>query len=181
MLNPVYFLAVLFVKLFKESFGFRVSGLGLRGKARENRAMRNSVHSLSLTPPTSQLTAPPGQEPCPLHSLSLGLRWIEFQALPGPEARALRAKTMRRASFPGPGGQFKCGMWSAECGMARTETKNSEFPIPNSEFGGDRWARLALRRHGGVSEWNSFPADAFCAQRPCFRATSLPLPRKENR
>ena len=46
---------------------------------------------------------------------------------------------------------------------------------------GARWARLIVRRHGGVSEWNSFPADAFFAQRPSFRATSLPLPRKENR
>ena len=34
-----------------------------------------------------------------------GARWIEFQALPGPEARALRAKTMRPASFLGRGGQ----------------------------------------------------------------------------
>jgi hypothetical protein len=39
---------------------------------------------------------------------------IEFQAMPGPEARALRVKTMRRRSFLGPGGQPKCGMWNAE-------------------------------------------------------------------
>jgi hypothetical protein len=44
---------------------------------------------------------------------------IEFQALPGPEARALRAKTMRQHSFSGLGGQLKCGMPIAECGMGK--------------------------------------------------------------
>jgi hypothetical protein len=32
-------------------------------------------------------------------------RCVEFLALPGPEARAGRAKIMRPISFPGPGGQ----------------------------------------------------------------------------
>jgi hypothetical protein len=35
----------------------------------------------------------------------VGVKGVEFQALPGPEARALRAKTIRRTSFLGPGGQ----------------------------------------------------------------------------
>jgi len=35
----------------------------------------------------------------------VGLSPIEFQALPGPEVRALREKTMRRPSFLGPGGR----------------------------------------------------------------------------
>jgi hypothetical protein len=60
---------------------------------------------------------------------------IEFQALPGPEARALRAKTMRRASFLGPGGQFKCGMPIAECGLKK-KTKKSEIRNPQSEITG---------------------------------------------
>jgi len=34
----------------------------------------------------------------------MGVSSIEFQALPGPEARALRAKTMRRTSFLELGG-----------------------------------------------------------------------------
>jgi hypothetical protein len=65
----------------------------------------------------------------------VGERWIELQALPGPEARALRAKTMRRPSCLGPGGQLKCEMQSAKCGMPKKKDNNSEFYIPNSEFG----------------------------------------------
>ncbi len=42
-----------------------------------------------------------------------------------------------------------------------------------------RCARLILRKHGG-SPSGSFPADAFSAQRPCFRATSLVFTRKGN-
>jgi hypothetical protein len=94
----------------------------------------------------------------------VGVRSIECQALPGREARALRAKIMRPASLPGPGGQVVL--------FPKTEV------LPCR---GARWARLTLRRRGRISEWNSFPADAFCAQRPCFPAISLPLPRKENR
>jgi hypothetical protein len=37
----------------------------------------------------------------------------------GPEARALRAKTIRHGSFSGSGRQFKCGMSIAECGMEK--------------------------------------------------------------
>jgi len=54
----------------------------------------------------------------------VGARSIEFQALPGPEVRALRAKIMRHASFLGPGGQPKYGMWNRK-------RKDSKF---NSEF-----------------------------------------------
>jgi len=35
-----------------------------------------------------------------------------------------------------------------------------------------------LRKDGGISEWISFPADAFCPQRPCFRATSFLFSKK---
>jgi hypothetical protein len=34
---------------------------------------------------------------------------------------------------------------------------------------------------GEISEWISFPADAFSAQRPCSRATSLLFGEKGNR
>jgi methylmalonyl-CoA/ethylmalonyl-CoA epimerase len=88
--------------------------------------------------------------------------------LPDREARALRAKIMRRASLPGLGGQVVL--------FPKTEVLPCRDARP-----GARWARLALRKDGGISEWNSFPADAFCAQRPCFPATSLLLSRKENR
>jgi len=43
----------------------------------------------------------------------------------------------------------------------KKEAKNSEFHIPNSEFSNARWARLFLRKHGGISGENSFPADLF--------------------
>ena len=107
-----------------------------------------------------------------------GRRWIEFQALPGPEARALGAKSMRHDSLSSPG-----GLLNAECRLrnGKKEAKNSEFHIPNSELGNTRWARPILRRSGEISEWISFPADAFCAQRPCSRATSLLSQRKKNR
>ena len=35
----------------------------------------------------------------------VGIRCFEFLAFPGPEAKARRAKIMRRSSLPGPGGQ----------------------------------------------------------------------------
>ena len=56
---------------------------------------------------------------------------------------------------------------------------NSEFHIPNSEFSNARWARLILRKPDRISGWISFPADAFSAQRPSFRATSLLFRKKE--
>ena len=109
--------------------------------------------------------------PIPLPPFTIrqvGRRGVEFQAFPGPEARALRAKTIRRASFPGSGGQAvlppRTGL--LYCRGARL---------------GARWARLIVRKHGGISDSNSFSADAFSVQRPCFRATSLLFQRKENR
>jgi len=41
-------------------------------------------------------------------------------------------------------------------------------------------ARLALRKHGVISGWISFPADAFSAQFPRFPATRFPFGRKGN-
>jgi hypothetical protein len=84
----------------------------------------------------------------------------EFPILPGPKARALRAKTIRQVSFSGSGGQAVLSL--------RTEVFRCRGARP-----GTPGARLILRKHGGICEWISSPADAFCAQRPCFRATSL--------
>ncbi len=98
----------------------------------------------------------------------VGVASTEFQALPGPEARALRAKSMRHAPFLGPGGQAVLSLITGvfRCRGARL---------------GARWARPILRKHGDTSEWISFPADAFSAHRPCFRATSLLFSRKQTR
>jgi hypothetical protein len=101
----------------------------------------------------------------------VGIRPVEFQVLAGPEAGALRGKTMRRASFFGPGGQAvfsRVPGWSD--GGAPGLSVSSAEPM----------ARLILRKDGAISEWISFPTDAFSAQRPCFQARSLLLSRKEN-
>jgi hypothetical protein len=91
---------------------------------------------------------------------------IEFRALPGSEARTLRAKIMRQHSFSGLGGQavLSPGKGLIRCRGARP---------------GARWARLFLRKPDRISGWISFPADAFSAQRPSFRATSLLFRKKE--
>jgi hypothetical protein len=100
---------------------------------------------------------------------------IEFQALPGPEVRLRRTpKIMRHASVLGPGGQAvlspRTGLF--RCRGARSIRLDCEL--------GARWARPILRKHGRTSDWISFPADAFCAQRPSFRAPSLLMSRKRN-
>ena len=100
--------------------------------------------------------------------LQVGIRAIEFQALPGLEARALRAKTMRRASLPGPGGQV---LLPPRTGFVRCRGARP----------GARAARPILRKQSRISGQNSFPADAFSAQsrqRRDFRATTLLLSRK---
>ncbi len=84
----------------------------------------------------------------------VGRRWIEFQALPGPGARALRAKTMRHDSFSGPGGQ---AVLSPRTGLSRCRGARR----------GARCARLPLRKHGGRSP------DEFFSRRCFFRATPL--------
>ncbi len=91
--------------------------------------------------------------------LRVGVKCTGFQALPGPEARALRAKTMRHASFLGPGGPPKLRI--VECGM-RIEKENPKIRNPQFEI-------------------QNGQADAFSAQRPCFRATSLLFSRKQTR
>ena len=97
----------------------------------------------------------------------VGLKTIEFQALPGPEAMALRGKTMRHASFLGPGGQV---VLCPETGLCRCRGARPAA----------RAARPILRKQSRISGQNSFPADAFSAQRPCFRATSLLLIRQNS-
>jgi hypothetical protein len=91
----------------------------------------------------------------------LGPLQADSSRVPGPGARALYSKTMRHFLFHGPGGQFKCGMQSAECGMAKKKAKDSEFHIPNSEFGSARTARLILRKLVEASRKRADPADAF--------------------
>jgi len=100
-----------------------------------------------------------------LHFAQAAVRPIQYQALPGPKARAVRAKTMRRASLLKPGGEavLSPGTGSFRCRGARS---------------GARWARLILRKPDQISRWTSFPADAFSAHRPSFRATSLLCPAK---
>ena len=102
--------------------------------------------------------------------------------MPGPKARAFRAKTMRRRSFLGPGGQVFL--------PPRTELVRCRGGRP-----GARWARLTKLRivdcgmrvdkekqkiRNPQSEIRNNWADAFCAKRPCLRATTLFLPSKEN-
>jgi hypothetical protein len=77
--------------------------------------------------------------------------------LPGPEARALRAKIMRQFSFLGPGGPPKLRI--VDCGM-RIEKENRKIRNPQFEI-------------------QNGQADAFSAQRPCFRATTLLFHRNE--
>jgi len=89
-----------------------------------------------------------------------------LEALPGPEVRALREKIMRRLSFLGSGGQ---ALLSPRTGLFRCRGARP----------GAQWARLFLRKPDRIAGWISFPADAFSAQRPYFRATSLLFRRKE--
>jgi hypothetical protein len=78
----------------------------------------------------------------------------------------------------------------------KKEQKNSEFHIPNSKFSGARWARLRKLRivdcgmriekenqkiRNPQSAIRNAWADAFSAQRPCFRAISVPFRRKEKK
>jgi hypothetical protein len=94
---------------------------------------------------------------------AVGVRSIECQALPGPEARALRAKTIRHTSLLGLGGQAVLSRrtWSFRCR-------------------GARWARLILRKHGGSPDKillppMLFPRNALASEpQDCFS-------RKENR
>jgi hypothetical protein len=50
---------------------------------------------------------------------------------------------------------------NVECGMARKDAKNSEFPIPNSEFGNARWARPSCGSTGGSPGEILFPPMLF--------------------
>jgi len=90
----------------------------------------------------------------------VGIKAIEFQAMPGPETRAWCAKIMRPRSFLGPGGQIVL--------FLRTGVFRCRGARP-----GTRAARPILRKRSRISGQNFFPADAFSAPCPCFRATSL--------
>jgi ribosomal protein L13E len=56
----------------------------------------------------------------------------------------------------------------------KKEAKNSEFHIPNSEFGNARSARRILRKPVEASKDRASPADAFCPEAPYPRATTQP-------
>jgi hypothetical protein len=61
------------------------------------------------------------------------VRWIELQAVPGPEARAWRAKIMRYTSFLGPGGPPQLRI--VDCGMRiEKETPKVKSSIRNPQF-----------------------------------------------
>jgi hypothetical protein len=81
----------------------------------------------------------------------VGVKPIEFQAMPGPKARALHAKIMRHASFLRPGGQ---AVLSLRTGVFRCRGARP----------GARAARPILRKQSRISGQNSFPADAFGVQ-----------------
>jgi hypothetical protein len=63
----------------------------------------------------------------------------------------------------------RAGNPNVECGMqnGKKEAKNSEFHIPNSEFGNARSARRILRKPVEASKDRASPADAFCPEAPC--------------
>jgi hypothetical protein len=90
----------------------------------------------------------------------VGVRSVEFQALPGSEARALRGKTIRHASFLGPGGQALLSLRTGgfRCRGARR---------------GARWTRLILRKHGRIFDWIFFPPMLF-PRNPAKGGTSGP-------
>ena len=87
--------------------------------------------------------------------------------MPGPEARALRGKTMRHRSFLGPGGQ---AVLSPRTGIFRCRGARP----------GARAARPILRKPRRISGWNSFPADAFSAQSPLLPGHKLGLEQKKD-
>ena len=96
---------------------------------------------------------PAGMYGAPFTFYQVNVSLIEFQALPGPEARALRAKIIRQHSFSGLGGQavlspgtglFRCRggrtlggpatkLRNADCGMRIEEEdpKNPKSEIRN--------------------------------------------------
>jgi hypothetical protein len=102
----------------------------------------------------------------------VGVRWVEFQALPGRKSAigGLRAKTMWHTPFLGPGGQ---AVLSPRAGLLRGWGARP----------GARWARHILRKHGGSPDEILLPPMLFPRDPPMadFRATSLPLTRKETR
>jgi len=68
----------------------------------------------------------------------------------------------------------QAGNLNAECRLRNAELKkrgkNSEFHIPNSEFGSARSARRILRKLVEASKKRASPADAFCPEGPYPRA-----------
>jgi hypothetical protein len=99
--------------------------------------------------------------------LQVSERGNEFRAVPGPDARAARAKIMRHTSPSGVGGQAILFIGTESCSRRGVRLDA-------------RWARLILRMPNRISGRDSFPADAFCAPCPCFRATRKPLRRRGN-
>jgi hypothetical protein len=80
---------------------------------------------LSQRPPSGKKRVLP-----PFTFQKVGVSPVVFQALPGPELRALREKSMRHFSFFGPGGPS--GLRIVDCGM-RIEKKLKKSEIRNSK------------------------------------------------
>jgi hypothetical protein len=56
--------------------------------------------------------------------------------------------------------------------MAKRKANDSEFHIMNSEFNNARSDRPILRKPVETSQERARPADAFCTEAPCPRATT---------
>jgi hypothetical protein len=82
----------------------------------------------------------------------------------------------------------QAGNQNAECRLRNAEWKEKQR-IPNSELGNARSARRILRKSIEVSRKRASPADAFCTEAPCPRATTqasrkgqtLTVPRQSRR
>jgi hypothetical protein len=62
-------------------------------------------------------------------------------------------------------------MRNADCGM-RNGKRGKEFRVPHSEFNNARSDRPILRKPVETSQERARPADAFCTEAPCPRATT---------
>jgi hypothetical protein len=87
--------------------------------------------------------------------------------VPGPGARSFWAKTIRRLLFHGPGGL-----------ILRTPMKIS-FPC-RGDRPVARSARRMLRKPVQASKERANPADAFCPEAPCPRATTQASPNYQS-
>jgi len=122
------------------------------GQHSQPRTQRASPRPAAVRAGSSEAIRLDCQYPCPpLPQVSV--TGDEFQAVPGPEARAERAKTMRHISFPGPGGHtvLPPGTGSKPRRGARR---------------GAHQARPILRNYSEASAGNSIPAEVILGAPP---------------